>query len=368
MKINYQNIKVKDIFEGFENNEEGGVFGYGGKLNIRPPYQREFVYKDEQAREVVRTIVKGFPLNIMYWSKNADGTFELLDGQQRTMSICTYLSGNLSVDEKYFNNLTVEERAKIENYEIMVYICEGTEREKLDWFKIVNIAGEKLTEQELRNSVYTGKWLSDAKKKFSGTTPPAMADKYRRYLKTDGDANPIRQGILEKVLKWISRDKIEDYMARHQHNENADELWDYYERVFEWVESVFIDYRKEMRGLPWGEFYNRFQGDGHESRSEEIRKLVNELMADEEVERKSGIYEYILTGDEKSLNLRTFDDNVKRTVYEQQNGVCRICLNRFDISEMDADHIVPWSKGGKTVIENCQMLCRKCNHEKSNRY
>lgn len=364
MKIELHKIKVKDLFAGFENDEETGrVVGYGGKLNIRPPYQREFVYKVEQQEEVIRTIRKGFPLNIMYWSKNNDDTFELLDGQQRTMSICNFLTPpKLSVDNSYFNNLTPEEQKRIEEYELMIYFCEGETREKLDWFKIVNIAGEELTPQELRNSVYTGSWLVSAKKFFSGNNCDAKKH-YNSYL----NKSYIRQEVLETVLKWISGGNIENYMGIHQHYANAEELWQYFKDVMRWVQRVFPNYRKEMKGLPWGEFYNEFKDQGFEKIGEENERRVSELYKDDEVTKKSGIYQYILTDNEKYLSLRAFDDNTKSQVYEQQKGICPICHEHYAIEEMEADHIQPWSKGGKTVAENCQMLCKKDNREKSNK-
>lgn len=364
MKIELHRIKVKDLFAGFENDEETGmVVGYGGKLNIRPPYQREFVYKVEQQEEVIRTIRKGFPLNIMYWSKNSDGTFELLDGQQRTMSICNFLTpATLSVDNDYFSSLFPEEKKQIEEYELMIYFCEGETREKLDWFKIVNIAGEELTPQELRNSVYTGSWLVDAKRYFSKSGCSAQ-DGYSNYL----NKSYIRQEVLETVLKWISGGNIEDYMGIHQHDANAKELWRYFEDVMEWVQRVFPKYRKEMKGLPWGEFYNEFKDQGFEKIGEENERRVSELYKDDEVTKKSGIYQYILTDNKKYLSLRAFDDNIKSQVYERQNGICPMCREHYAIEEMEADHINPWSKGGKTVAENCQMLCKKDNREKSDK-
>ena len=364
MKIELHKIKVKDLFAGFENDEETGrVVGYGGKLNIRPPYQREFVYKVEQQEEVIRTIRKGFPLNIMYWSKNSDGTFELLDGQQRTMSICNFLTpATLSVDNDYFSSLFPEEKKQIEEYELMIYFCEGETREKLDWFKIVNIAGEELTPQELRNSVYTGSWLVNAKRYFSKSGCSAQ-DGYSNYL----NKSYIRQEVLETVLKWISGGNIEDYMGIHQHDVNAKELWRYFEDVMEWVQRAFPKYRKEMKVLPWGEFYNEFKDQGFEKIGEENERRVSGLYKDDEVTKKSGIYQYILTDNEKYLSLRAFDDNIKSQVYERQNGICPMCREHYAIEDMEADHINPWSKGGKTVAENCQMLCKKDNREKSDK-
>lgn len=365
MKIELVKVKIKDLVDRFHiDNSTGAVSGFGGKLNIQPKYQRDFIYGDKEQKEVIRTVRKGFPLNIMYWSKNPDGTFELLDGQQRTRSICRYMTETFSVDGYTFSNLTPEEIKRVEDYEIMVYICEGEEREKLDWFEIVNIAGKPLTPQELRNSVYTGDWLTDAKKYFSGKDPAVNRYGRGKYMKRSGD----RQEILEDVLGWISGGKIEEYMSHHQKDTNARDLIKYFEMVIDWVESVFLEYDKEMIGLPWGELYNEHKDDGFEKIAEENTRRAQELREDYEVQNKSGIYRYILTDEEKWLNLRQFNKSEAKTKYAQQKGICPICLKHFEFEEMEADHINPWSKGGKTEVSNLQMLCRKCNHEKSNRY
>ena len=244
MKIQLHNFKVKDVFTGYADSEEEGVVGYGGRLDIRPKYQREFVYDEKKRAAVIDTINKGFPLNVMYWVKTGDDTYEVLDGQQRTISFCQYLNGDFSFDGKYAHNLTPDQREKIENYDLFIYICEGTDSEKLDWFKIINIAGEKLTDQELRNAVYAGPWLTDAKRHFSKTGCPAygLAEKYM-------SGSPIRQDYLESALKWISNGNITEYMSTHQHDDNASELWQYFQTVISWVQMLFPNYRKEMKGL-----------------------------------------------------------------------------------------------------------------------
>lgn len=366
MKIRLQQIKIKDVFNGYKNSNEDGVVGFGGNLNIRPKYQREFVYDDRKRNEVIATVQKDFPLNVMYWIDNEDGTFELLDGQQRTISICEYLDNKFSIlkdgNRKKFHNLTETEKEQILNYELMIYFCEGNDKEKLDWFKIINIAGEKLTAQELRNAVYTGSWLTDAKVYFSKNNCVAW-NLAKNYL----NGVPIRQDYLESAISWISNGNIEEYMSDHQHDANAKELWRYFEDVMEWVQRVFPKYRKEMKGLPWGEFYNKFKDQGFEKIAKENERRVSELYKDNEVTKKSGIYQYILTNNEKYLSLRVFDDDIKSQVYEQQKGICPICHEHYAIEEMEADHIRPWSKGGKTVAENCQMLCKKDNREKSDK-
>ncbi len=358
MKIELHSIKIRDIVSGYEERpNEGGVFGYGGKLNIRPPYQREFVYDEVKRNAVIDTIVKGFPLNVMYWCKNDDGTFEVLDGQQRTISFCQYADGVFSVNNRAFHNLTGTERQQILDYDCMIYFCEGNDREKLDWFKIINIAGEKLTNQELRNAVYTGPWLADAKLKFSKSNCAAYL-----HGKDYVSGSPIRQELLETAIDWISDGKIEAYMSGHQHTPNANELFLYFRSVIDWVKNTFTTYRKEMKGLPWGNFYNRFKAETFDTA--ELERKIAGLMADDDVTNKKGIYAYILTHDEKFLHIRAFTPSEKRTVYEKQKGVCTRCKQKFAIEEMEADHIVPWSRGGHTSPDNCQMLCRKCNNDK----
>ncbi len=363
MKIKLHEIPIKDVVKNYKDSAEEGVTAYGGKLDIRPKYQREFVYTGKQRDEVIETVRKGFPLNIMYWVKKSDGNFEVLDGQQRTISIAQYVAGDFSINEKYFHSLTKDEQNKILNYELMIYFCEGKEREKLDWFRIVNIAGEKLTEQELLNSVYTGPWLSDAKLHFSKTNCAAHS------LAGDGGqlmkGSPIRQELLETVLSWINHGKIEEYMSKYQHNKNADELWEYFQKVIEWVRKTFPNYRTEMKGIDWGGLYNFFKNKKLDSKKLETE--ISELMQDEDVTNHRGIYPYVLTRDEKYLNIRAFNDKQKRKAYERQKGICPKCRKHFKIGEMEADHIKLWSENGKTIDENCQMLCRDDHREKSNK-
>lgn len=388
MKIELRQIKVRDLVKGYRNDEENGASAYDGKLNIRPAYQREFVYKDAQRDKVIETVRKGFPLNVMYWVVNTENTlknndtildaglssadedffeFEVLDGQQRTISICEFVSGQFSILDKdgankYFHNLTKDQQEKINEYSLMIYFCEGADSEKLEWFKTINIAGEKLTDQELLNAVYTGPWLTNAKKRFSKSNCPAyvIGGKYLNGVS-------IKQDYLETVLKWISNDDVSKYMAEHQKDENADELWTFFKNTIDWVNLKFPNYRKEMKGLPWGIFYSKYKDAKIDAGV--LEKRIVALMADSEVTKKSGIYEYLLTGKESCLNVRVFDDNIKREAFEAQKGICanNACKKKCkDISEMEADHIKPWSKGGKSTRDNCQMLCKKCNGLKSN--
>ena len=369
MEIKLTEKTVREIVEGYRDSAENGVVAYGGKLNVRPAFQREFVYKDRQRDAVIETIQKNFPLNVMYWVENSGGNYELLDGQQRTISICQYVSGDFSINHRAFGNLTETEKEQILNYKLMIYICRGDDKEKLDWFKIINIAGEKLTNQELRNAIYTGEWLSNAKAYFSKSSCPAyqIAGKYMR-------GTPIRQDYLETVLKWISeRDgiEIEDYMAKYQHKTNASELWIYFQNVIAWVQTVFPKYRKEMQGLEWGILYNGYGNDALDPKALEER--ISYLMQDDDITKRSGIYEYLLSGEEKHLNIRAFTDTMKRKVYEKQKGICPHCKAEkrekihWELEEMEADHITPWCEGGKTEISNCQLLCCEHNRRKSNK-
>lgn len=360
MKIELHEITIREITEHYCDLGDEGVTGYNGKLNIRPPYQREFIYDIKKRNEVINTINKGFPLNVMYWAKNNDGTYEMLDGQQRTISFSQYVASDFSVDNRAFHNLTDFEKQKILDYKCFIYICEGNEKEKLDWFKIINIAGEELTPQELRNAVYTGAWLSHAKTIFSKNNCPAynLANKYV-------GGSPIRQELLQTAIKWISDGNIEDYMSIHQHDPNANELWTYFRNVIQWVQDTFVQYRKEMKGVEWNILYNEYHDktlDTHE-----LEKTIQKLMEDVDVTNKKGIYKYVLTGEEKELSIRAFDNRMKREAYERQKGICPMCGKHFKLEEMHGDHKIPWSKGGKTLAENCQMLCRDCNLTKSNK-
>lgn len=388
MKIELKRVKIADLVLGYKNDEESGeVVAYADKsgkaqLNIRPKYQREFVYKPEQQEAVIDTIMKGFPLNSIYWVKNAEKSaereFEVLDGQQRIISICEYHKGNFSHNAQLFHNLAQDTQEKFLGYELMVYVCDGGEQERLDWFKVINIAGEKLTDQELRNINYTSAWLSDAKRKFSKNNCLAQQksqQKGKEYVK----GASIRQELLEMALAWRQNSWNEraicEYMSKHaKDSADASELWEYFEKVIDWVEKIFPKYRAVMKGVEWGLLYNEFGEINFEP--DLLENEVAELMKNSEIQKKSGIYEYLLSGEtlKQCLNLRGFSDKIKREIYEKQGGICAFsgkgCENsgkKLKIEEMHADHIVPWSKGGKTIKENCQMLCRSCNQEKSDK-
>lgn len=357
MNIIHTQISIRELTEGYADNEEAGVFGYGSRLNIRPPYQREFVYKEKQRDAVIDTVMKRFPLNTMYWAVTDEG-FEIIDGQQRTVSVCQYVNGDFSFNGRYFHNLQRDEQEAFLTYELTVYQCQGSDSEKLDWFRTINIAGEKLTDQELRNAVYAGSWTVDAKRYFSKNQCAAyqLAEKYVT-------GTPIRQEYLEKALQWISRGDIEKYMSVHQHDPNALELWRYFQDVITWTRETFTEYRKEMKSVEWGVLYNEFKDKLLDARK--LESEIAELMQDEDVTKKSGVYSYVLTRKEKFLNIRAFTDKQKREAYERQKGICPRCGNHYQLNEMEADHITPWSEGGKTTAENCQMLCKMDNRAKS---
>lgn len=368
MRITKCEIPIRDVVEDYWDDAEEGVSGYFGRLDIRPPYQREFVYKPAQRDEVIRTVMSGFPLNVMYWAKtgvdeDGEDTFEVLDGQQRTVSICRYVDGEFSVDDRYFDNLTSDERERILSYRLDVYQCEGEPSEKLKWFRTINIAGERLTDQELRNAVYAGSWVSDAKRYFSKTGCPAgqLAGDYLT-------GSSIRQEFLETAIEWAASadgETIEGYMARRANDPTAQALWSYFRSVIDWVQAVFPKYRKEMKGIEWGLLYNANR-DRTDLDPKALEAEVSRLMGDDDVTSKRGVYEYLLTGNERRLSIRAFDKRDTRAAYERQGGVCPLCGEHFEFEEMQADHIRPWSKGGRTVPENCQMLCRQCNIKKSN--
>lgn len=374
MKIEPKSIAVKEVFDAYTDNGDDGVFAYGGRLAVRPPYQREFVYNPAQSEAVIHTVLKGFPLNVMYWVKVGDDKYEVLDGQQRTLSVMQYLKHQFPIelnDQKfYWDSLPDDKYNAIMNYEFMVYICEGDESEKLDWFKVVNIAGEKLTDQELRNSVYTGEWLSDAKKHFSKRNCAArgLSDKY-----ITGDPN--RQELLEKALKGICEFQnikdITEYMSAHKSDNDADALWQYFQDVIHWVEKIFPKYYSDMKGIDWCNLYNVYHNNAYNSTT--MASEVKRLHENEDVQKQKGIYEFLLCKDTapyagKLLNLRAFEKHDKMTSYSKQGGICPICKEHFEFDEMEGDHIKPWSKGGRTVPENCQMLCKPCNGKKTDKY
>lgn len=392
MKAKSLNIPLRELFKDYINNDEEGVWAYGGKLCVRPSYQREYVYDEKRRNKVMDTIRKGMPINTIWFAKVGEDTYEVMDGQQRIISILNYLNGSYSKYDNlldmiyFFQNLPKEEQEKVLDYEIEVKIFEGSSNEKLEWFKTINIGGLVLEDQELRNAAYTGPWLEDAKRHFSKTNCVAY-QKGKDYIK----GNPIRQEYLETVLYWKAhadgfniKDKgsaIEQYMSIHQHDENAEELWDYFLKVINWIQLNFSTYYKEMKGLEWGILYNKYHSQDYNTIA--LEKKVKDLMANDEIQAKKGIFEYLLGGEveEKLLNPRKFSESMKRTAFERQKklwkdeanplepnkSVCPLCHNKFEFKDMEGDHILAWKFGGRTELDNLQMLCRKCNKEKSSK-
>ncbi|MFA9211617.1 MAG: HNH endonuclease family protein [Moraxellaceae bacterium] len=356
MNIELKEITVRELVNGYKDNNDDGVVGFGGKLDIRPPYQREFVYNEKEKTAVIDTLTKNFPLNVMYWAVREDGNYEVIDGQQRTISICQFLLNVFFFEEMTFANLPSDKQEQILNYKLMVYFCSGAPSEKLAWFETINIAGKVLTEQELRNAVFSGSWVSDAKRYFSKNTRPKIGDEYM-----NGSAN--RQEYLETAIDWISDGKIKEYMSTNQHESNANELWLYFQSVINWVKVTFPKYRKEMKGIEWGKLYNEFKNNKFDASL--LENKITELMLDEDVSNKKGIYYFVLNRKERHLNIRSFTDKQKREAFERQKGICVKCGNQFTLEEMEADHITPWHEGGKTSAENCQLLCKLDNRMKS---
>ena len=378
MKIKLHQITVKDVFNGYKDHgDDNGVVGYGSKLDIRPPYQRNFVYDLNQAKSVMNTVLNNFPLNVMYWVINGENSYEVLDGQQRTLSVMQFLDHKFPItwngQTMYVDSLPDDLYDRVINYEFMIYWCEGTDSEKLNWFRTVNIAGEKLTDQELRNVAYVGPWLNDAKRHFSKRNCVAkkLADPYVK-----GDPN--RQELLERALKWISEEKgivIDEYMAQHRSNDDADELWQYWQDIIRWVQKIFPTYHNQMKGLDWGGFYSTYRKNKYNSTK--LNVDIDNLLQDDEIKSAKGIWQYELTKDyepnaTRYLHLRTFSDADKHKKYKEQNGICPICKaegldKTWKLSEMEGDHVIPWSKGGKTEYSNLEMLCKKHNESKGNR-
>ena len=360
MIIEEKKISVRELTEGYEDNGESGVVAYGGRLDVRPPYQREFIYSDKEKQAVINTILNGYPLNIMYWSVREDGRFEIIDGQQRTVSICQFVANDFSFNFRFFNNLQADEKEAILNYKLTVYLCEGTPTEKLAWFKIINTPIKQLTNQELLNATYAGPWVTDAKRYFSKSG--CVASKISAdYV----SGSPIRQELFETALDWISHGNGRVYMMNHQFDPNASALWLYFQSVITWVESTFKKRPKIMKGVDWGALYNKYHENVYDTA--ELEKEISRLVLDDDVTNKKGIYPYVLTRDEKYLNIRAFTESMKIAAYERQEGICPICGKYFLYEQMEADHITPWSQGGQTSKDNCQMLCVECNRRKSNK-
>lgn len=379
-------ITIEQICEGFVYNEyEGkGLFGLAGKLTIQPEYQRNYIYADgKKDVAVIQSVLKGYPIGLIYFTKVSGNEFEVLDGQQRITSIGRFLTGKFPIlDEngmqQYFRGLAEDLQRKILDTTLTIYECSGTESEIKEWFKTINIVGVPLNEQELLNAIYSGPFVTLAKAEFSNSQN-ANIQKWAAYI--SGDVK--RQDYLRTALMWVSKGDIDDYMSRHRYDTNITELKTYFNSVIDWVSSVFIDVETEMRGLNWGAFYERFHANAYNPN--DVHDKLKALYADYFVKNRKGVFEYILGGctDTKLLDIRIFDDVTKRTVYERQTadatarGVsnCPLCALGSDnnkqriykLKEMDADHVTAWSNGGATDISNCTMLCATHNRAKGNK-
>ena len=381
-------ITVKEICDGFVYNElEGkGLFGLSGKLTIQPEYQRNYIYASDGGKKemaVIQSVLKGYPIGLIYFNKVSDNNLEVLDGQQRITSLGRFVSDKFAIKdangmEQYFGGMAKDKQAKILEAKLLIYECEGTESEIKEWFKTINIAGVPLNDQELLNAVYSGPFVTFGKAEFSNSQN-ANIQKWSAYV--SGSAN--RQEFLECALDWVSKGNIGDYMSRHRFDKDINELKKYFNSVIDWVSSVFTDVESEMRGLEWGRLYEAYRKKAYNPTK--VSAEVQKLYADPYVKNRKGVFEYILGGsvDTKLLEVRVFDEATKKAVYTTQTAKaekkgesnCPHCAIGHDankskiwsFNEMDADHVSAWSKGGKSDIKNCQMLCKTHNRAKGNR-
>lgn len=383
----WTNTTVREIVDGFVYNElEGkGLFGLSGKLTIQPEYQRNFIYAlDGGKREaaVIESLLRGYPLGLIYFNKVADNKYEVLDGQQRITSIGRFVTGKFAVKidgmEQYFSGMAADKQQKVMDSKLLIYECSGTESEIKEWFRTINIAGVPLNQQELLNAVYSGPFVTCAKEEFSNSQNSNI-QKWSAYV--SGSAS--RQDFLATALDWVSKGKSGDYMSQHRYDDNITELKTYFNTVIEWVSSVFTDVESEMRGLEWGRLYEEYHGQSYNPA--EVSAGLKRLYGDPYVKNRRGIFEYILGGstDTKLLDVRVFDEATKKSVYAkqtaeaQEKGIsnCSYCAIGHDanqskiwsLSDMDADHVSAWSKGGATDVANCEMLCKSHNRAKGNR-
>ena len=379
-------VTVEEICKGFQYSElEGkGLFGWGGKLVIQPEFQRNYIYADgKRDVAVIDSLLKGYPIGLLYFVKAADTKFEVLDGQQRITSVGRFLTEKFSVMDAYgfeknFSSLAADQREKILKTRLTIYICEGEESEIKEWFKTINIVGIPLNEQELLNAIYSGSFVTAAKEEFSNSMKPLL-QKWKAYVK----GNEKRQEILAEALRWVSKGDIDGYMAKHRFDADIAELKAYFGTVIDWAATVFKGVEDEMCGLEWGRLYETYHANAYDP--EAVWARVKTLYADEFVRNRKGIFEYVLGGekDTRLLDVRVFDPKETKAVYAKQTAEaekksvsnCPLCAVGHDanatriwkFNEMDADHVTPWSKGGATDISNCQMLCRTHNRVKGNR-
>ncbi len=379
-------VTIEEICKGFQYSElEGkGLFGWGGKLVIQPEYQRNYIYADgKRDVAVVDSLIKGYPIGLLYFVKAADGKLEVLDGQQRITSVGRFLTEKFAYPgadghERNFSSLPADLKVKLLKTPLTIYICEGEESEIKEWFKTINIAGIPLNEQELLNAIYSGPFVSAAKEEFSNSMKPLL-QKWKAYVK----GNEKRQEILAEALRWVSRGEIDCYMATHRFDKDIAELKTYFTTVIDWAGTVFKDVEDEMCGLDWGWLYETYHANAYDP--DAVWTRIKELYVDEFVRNRKGIFEYVLGGekDTRLLDVRVFEPKETKTVYAKQTAAaekkgvsnCPLCAVGHDanakriwkFNEMDADHVTPWSKGGATDIKNCQMLCRTHNRAKGNR-
>ena len=381
-------ITVKEICDGFVYSElEGkGLFGLSGKLTIQPEYQRNYIYASEGGKRevaVIESILKGYPIGLIYFNKVNPDNFEVLDGQQRITSLGRFVTNKFAIkdengNEQLFGGFALDKKNKILNTKLLIYECEGTESEIKEWFRTINIAGVPLNSQELLNAVYSGPFVTLGKEEFSNSKNSNI-QKWSAYI--SGSAN--RQDFLERALQWVSKENVSEYMSRHRFDNNITELKDYFNSVIDWVSTVFTDVESEMKGIEWGRLYETYRKKPYNSKT--VSAEVKRLYADPYVKSRKGIFEYVLGGstDTKLLEVRVFDDATKKSVYAKQTQVaekkgvsnCSLCAIGHDsnktkiwkLTEMDADHVTAWSKGGATDIKNCEMLCKTHNRAKGNR-
>lgn len=379
-------VTIKDVCDGFVYNElEGkGLFGLSGTLTIQPEYQRNYIYADgKRDVAVIQSLLKGYPLGLIYFNQTSDGKFEVLDGQQRITSFGRFVTNKFAVKdengmEQYFDGLAKDKQQKILDTKLLIYVCEGTESEIKEWFRTINIAGVPLNAQELLNAVYSGKFVTLAKAEFSNSQNSNI-QKWGAYV----SGSALRQDFLERALDWVSKGNISEYMSSHRHNDNINELKTYFNTVINWASTVFKDVEKEMCGLEWGRLYETYHNTAYDPN--EVSKTLKQLYSDAYIKNRKGVFEYMLGGcqDTKLLEVRVFDEATKKTIYAQQTtkakasgeSNCPLCAighdaNKtkiWDLKDMDADHVTAWSKGGATDAANCQMLCKTHNRAKGNR-
>ncbi|MCA9350945.1 DUF262 domain-containing protein [Candidatus Saccharibacteria bacterium] len=379
-------VTVREVIDGFVYNElEGkGLFGLSGRLTIQPEYQRNYIYAHEgKEAAVIQSLLKGYPIGLIYFNKIADDRLEVLDGQQRITSIGRFTSGKFAIQDdagnyQFFDGMAADKQKKILDTKLLIYECEGSESEIKEWFKTINIVGSPLNEQELLNAVYSGPFVTLAKEEFSNSQN-ANTTVWSSYI----NGSATRQHFLERALDWVSKGNIGEYMSKHRLDTDINELKTYFNTVIDWADSVFIDVETEMRGLEWGRLYETYHKQSYDPKK--VSEQVQKLYGDPYVKNRKGIFEYVLGGsnDTKLLNIRVFDEAVKRKVYSQQTAKakdkstsnCPLCALGHDANkdkiwqqaEMDADHVTAWSKNGATDIKNCQMLCKTHNRAKGNK-